>query len=75
MAGGLSKTSVAPLERIKILFQVKPQALHLFVVVKQDIHAPNFFSFCLQTGQLQGAGVGATLSQIHQHEGVVALFR
>ena len=29
----------------------------------------------LQTGQLQGSSVGATLLRIHQHEGAIALFR
>ena len=30
---------------------------------------------CLQTGQLQGSGVGATLLRIHRTEGAIALFR
>lgn len=29
----------------------------------------------LQTGQLQGSSVGATLLRIHREEGAVALFR
>lgn len=65
VAGMVGKSSVAPLERVKILFQVKTAS---YV-------APCIDLYLNQTGKMKDLSVLATLRKISKSEGILGLFK